>query len=458
MIVSDLLRAVDGRLTAGLAAARFDGVCTDTRKIATGNLFVALTGEKFDGNAFVDEALAAGAAAVVCERPPTDPGTAAIVVVSDALRALGDLAAAHRNRFDLPVVGITGSNGKTTTKELLRVILAEAWGEDRVLANKGNFNNLIGMPLTLLQLSSEHRVAVLEMGMNAFGEIARLTEIARPTHAMITMIGSAHLEGVGSVEGVARAKGELFAGLEAGATVLINTDDARVAALGRAFPGKKLSYGSRGEVRADAIVARGFDGTTFRLVVPSGAVAIDLPLSGGHNVTNATAATACAIVLGVDTQTVARGLANAVPPPMRLAPEMLKNGVLVVDDSYNANPDSLRASLDTLAECAAGRCIVVLGDMLELGDDAERVHEEAGAAAAAISPLLVCAVGDYADAIRRGAVAAGLDPKTARACRDQRVAAEAVAELWTEGDTVLVKGSRGSAMERVIDALRTAAS
>ncbi len=455
MNVNDLLRATPCRLHAGAGDRTFTGVATDTRHMLRGSLFVALIGERFDGNDFVGDAIEAGAAAVLCSRAPTvAAGRTAVVVTDDTLRALGDLAAFHRRRFDVPVVAITGSNGKTTTKELLKSILCEAVASQAVLANRGNFNNLIGMPLTLLELGPEHRFAVLEMGMNRPGEIARLTEIARPGVGLITMIGSAHLEGVGGLEGVARAKGELFAGLSPDAVAVANACDPRVMRLADTFCGKTFRFGAGGDVFADEVEFPAFASSRFRIVTASGRATVDLPLAGRHNVDNALAASACALVLGIGLDDVVRGLAGAKPPPMRLDPLRLPNGVMLIDDSYNANPDSVIASLAAVVGGGSGRRIVVLGDMCELGEAAEAEHRRVGAAVAAIKPALLCTLGDFASVVAAGACGQGLERAAVVVCADHGAAADAVARRWQRGDTVLVKGSRASAMENVIESLR----
>jgi len=456
MRVADLLVATAGSLHCGETDQTFSGVVTDTRDMQPGALFVALRGERFDGNDFVDEAIQGGAAAVVCTRPPARvKQSTAVVVVDDTLRALGDLAAFHRRRFDVPVVAITGSNGKTTTKELLKSILSRAFSPREVLANRGNLNNLIGMPLSLLRLTAAHRVVVLEFGMNRLGEIARLTEIARPDVGLITTIGCAHLEGVGGIDGVAKAKGELFAGLGTDAVAVVNVADDRVRSLADAFHGEIFRVGAGGDMYAEEVEFPSFANSRFRIVTSGGSAAIDLPLAGRHNVDNALAASACALVLGVGLGDIAEGLAKAECPPMRLDARRLPNGVMLVDDSYNANPDSVIASLDALAAGgeSAGRCIVVLGGMHELGEAAEAEHRRVGTAIGELRPALVCALGEFAAAVAEGARSRGIEAGPVLVCADHGSAAEAVARCWQPGDTVLVKGSRASAMEKVVESL-----
>jgi len=437
-----------------VSQTRFARVSTDSRRLAVGDLFFCLRGPTFDGHDFVAAAAAAGAAGVVCEKGRgADHGDAALLEVDDTLRALGDLAAAHRRGFDGPLIAVTGSNGKTTTKEMLRAILLAHHGEGAVLATEGNLNNLIGVPLTLFGLAAAHRVAVVEMGMNAPGEIARLAEIAAPTVGLITCVAEAHLEGLGSIEGVARAKGELFEGLAPGAVAVVNADDPHVVAQAARFGGRRLTFGTGGDVQARRVCCDRVDGSSFQLCADGEAHAVTLPLAGPHNVHNALGAAAAALATGAPLETAARGLSAMRPPSMRLSAEGLANGVTLVDDAYNANPGSLAAALRTLG-ALPGRCIVVLGDMLELGEAAAALHRRAGAQAAAISPALVCVVGAFADDVAAGAREAGLESTRVCVCAGHDEAAAAVAQAWLPGDSVLVKGSRGSAMERVSRILR----
>jgi UDP-N-acetylmuramoyl-tripeptide--D-alanyl-D-alanine ligase len=441
------------------AAVDFSIVGTDSRSVKPGQLFVALHGERFDGNDFIEDVIACGAAGIVCDegRALARPGVV-FFEVRDTLRALGDLAAAHRRGFDVPVVAITGSNGKTTTKNLLRSILATAMGgPDRVLATEGNLNNLIGMPLTLLALAPRHRAAIVEMGMNAFGEIARLTEIAAPTLGLITCVAPAHLEGLGSIEGVARAKGELFAGLAPTATAVVNCDDPHVSRVAAGLRCRRQDFGADRPVSGRGITPDGLRGIRFELVVPGASAPVRLPLLGRHNVGNAVAAAAAASALGVGIDAIVAGLESAAPAPMRLSVERLPNGVDLINDAYNANPGSMRAALSAL-EGVADHCTVVLGEMRELGPGAADLHVEVGAAVARLRPRSFCAVGAYADEYARGAVGAGMAGEAVTAVATNPAAADAVARSWRAGDAVLVKGSRGARMEEVVTELRRRAS
>ncbi len=445
MTVAEAARALDVDPPAGGVDVLLTSVATDTRALAPGALFVALKGERFDAHEFLDGALAAGAGALVVERG-RGPASATVPVleVADTLHALGDLAAAWRRRFRLPVLAVTGSNGKTTTKEIARAVFTHAWGEEAVVATRGNLNNLIGMPLTALRVDERHRAAVFEMGMNAPGEIARMVAIGAPTVGLITCVAEAHLEGLGSIEGVARAKGELFEGLPADATAIVNTDDPLVAEQAERFSGRRLTFGSTGEVRAEAVELDGLARSRFRLFADAQSVAVELPLGGRHNVQNALGAAAAAIATGLSLEGIAEGLATVEPPPMRLRAERLDCGVLLINDAYNANPGSVAASLGVLGDAYAGRNVVVLGDMRELGPQAARLHEETGRKVAAARPRLLAALGEFAADVIRGALDAGI--------------AEAVAAVWQDGDAVLVKGSRGSEMERVAEELMRRAS
>jgi UDP-N-acetylmuramoyl-tripeptide--D-alanyl-D-alanine ligase len=448
----------------------FEAVSTDSRRAAPGTLFVALRGARHDGHDFAAEALRSGAAAVLVERVPDGVDPRRALTVRDTLRALGDLAAYTRQRWGGRVAAITGSNGKTTTKEMLaaicavegpglrgskgskssplasnpRVLEASNPGERRgggVLKTHGNENNLIGLPLTLLRLSGDEAVAVLEMGMNAPGEIARLTEIAVPDVGLITNVGPAHLEGLGSIAGVAAAKGELFAGMRAQAQIAVNMDDAWVVRVAAAFPGRRIEFGDGREVAASAVDDRGFDGLAFTLHVGARRAPVRLRLAGRHNVQNALGAAAVAHALGIDVDAIAAGLAAAEPPKMRMQVVRLANGVTVVNDAYNANPASAEAALDALAR-TPGRAIAVLGEMRELGSDSEALHRQVGAYAAACGVRWLLAVGPQAEALAAGARAAATDIEVT-VCADAASAAALLLARWQAGDAILVKGSRG---------------
>lgn len=426
-----------------LVAGRFERVCTDSRKVANRSLFFALRGQFHDGHDHVAAALRQGALAAVVERRPPGVDPAALLTVADVQRALGDLAAFTRRRNPLRVAAITGSNGKTTTKELLAGICEQAFpAPGSVLKTHGNENNLIGLPLTLLRLVETEQVAVLEMGMNAPGEISRLTEIADPDAGVITNVGPAHLEGLGSVAGVAAAKGELFAGMRADACIAVNVDDPWVRRLAESFPGRRISFGAGGEVRALDVEEQGLEAIRFTLEVAGRRAPTRLPMPGAHNVSNALAAAALAHALGIDVESIAGGLAAAHPPQMRMQVSRLANGVTVINDGYNANPASMEAALRVLAK-QPGRTVAVLGEMRELGPSSPLEHERVGALAATLGVGVLVALGGEGEHVAAGARGAGMANDDIAVTADPAGAARAVIERWKPGDTVLLKGSRG---------------
>lgn len=433
-------------------AVNIGGISTDCRNINPGELFIPLRGEKFDGHDYLIQAVRNGAAACLSEEVVAGLNVP-VLLVKDSLRALGDIANAVRLQLRGPLIGVTGSAGKTTTKEMLAAILSRTGPG---LKTAGNFNNLIGLPLTLFSLKDEHRWAVLEMGTSALGEIERLTEIAAPDLGVITNVGPAHLETLKGLDGVARAKGELFAGLKGG-TAIVNLDDERVARLPIANGVRRVSFGLHkdAEVRGDE-VRNGRSNLCFRLLLPDGAQLVKLQIPGRHNVHNALAAAAVAWVLGIDGAEIARGLADFVPIPGRMNIFPLPCGGELLDDSYNANPLSVAAALQTLeAKGGKGRRVAVLGDMLELGDEEEQFHYEIGRKAAAAADLLVT-VGPLARQMARGARDAGLKSSAVIELEDCAEAVASVSGLQRPGDRILVKGSRGMRLDKLASALRRA--
>lgn len=422
--------------------AGFAGISTDTRTLAVENLFFALIGPHFDGHGYVEQARTQGAAAAVvsCAMSSVLP----LLQVTNTQQALGHLARYWRERFSIPVVGITGSNGKTTVKEMLAAILAQ---QGPVLATKGNLNNDIGVPLTLSRLGPEHRSAVVEMGANHAGEIAYLAELTRPTVALVTNAGPAHLEGFGSLEGVARAKGELFASLAADAVAVINTDDAFSALWRDLAQGRQiLSFGLQSPADVTARFSAASNATLLDLQTPHGPVAVNLPLLGRHNVMNALAATAAALAAGASLEHVRQGLEGLGSVAGRLQSKRRRDGGLVIDDTYNANPASLRAAIDVLGAFSGQRWLVI-GDMAELGDAAATLHAEIGRYAAQAGIDRVFTLGKLA---KHAARACG---DNAQAFADLDALMTALEESLCAEITLLVKGSRSMGMERVVDKL-----
>jgi UDP-N-acetylmuramoyl-tripeptide--D-alanyl-D-alanine ligase len=432
-------------------------VCTDSRADVQDKLFVALVGENFDGHRFVQDVLGRGAAAALVQPDRTDAGPERLIAVDDTLGALQDLAAAHLERMSARRVALTGSNGKTTTKELLASCLRAVAGHDAVLATKGNLNNHIGLPLTALEVEEGHRAAVLEMGMNHLGEIERLCEIARPEVGLVTNIGNAHAGPLGGIEGVAKAKGELFAGLAAGGVGVVNLDDERcVAQADKHLAGERVTFGRSEDADVQLLSVRSHEesGLVIELRHGEAQVRVRVPYEGEHNAQNAAGAVAAAVAMGFDFETAARGLEASESVGGRLSRLRLSSGAIVLDDTYNANPDSMRAGFAALAELAGARPrSVALGDMLELGDDAEQQHEAIGAAAVESGAGRVFACGELAEAYRRGALGAGLDDAAVVTAEDSVSLADAVARAVAADDVWLVKGSRGARMERVVERL-----
>ncbi len=434
-------------LMAGeLAAAgelAFDRVTTDSRDVRPGDLFFALRGERFDGHDFVGQVLAQGAVAAVTSQP--GPGNR--IVVKDTLLALGQLASAWRDRFpEARLVAVTGSNGKTTVKEMIAAILSQHAGAEHVHATRGNLNNHIGLPLTLLAMRAGCRYVVAEMGMNHFGEIAYLTRIARPDVAVITNAGNAHLEMLGSVEGVARAKGEIFEGLRAGGCAVINTDDPHAELWAKLAGGfRQQTFGLRAAgVSAHSLTATA-SGSEFVLDTDVDDAWVELHVPGLHNVRNALAAAAVACELGVPVATIAHGLEGYQGVKGRLEVKQAFNGAMLIDDTYNANPDSMRAAIDVLA-ARGGHTVLVLGDMGEVGIDAPQRHAEVGAYAREKHIAVFHALGEQ----MKHAVAGGYGRHFGSV--DELVAA--LRKEVTPASVVLVKGSRFMQMERVVKALQ----
>ena len=450
-----ILLHLSGRLVHGSLASPASGVSTDSRTIQPGNLFVALSGPHFDGRTFLSQAFERGAAGAVVSGPyPGDstPAQKIIIEVQEPLKALGDLAQLWRQRFSIPVIGLTGSNGKTTTKEMLAGILEPAGA---TLKNPGNLNNLIGLPLTLLGLGPEHRFAVLEMGMNRSGEIRRLSAIAFPTVGLITNIGPAHLEGLGSLEAIARAKGELFEVLTREDWAVINQDDPRILELSAAAKSQKITFGldPRAEVRADGIQPTA-SGIGFFLCFQGQRREIRLTLPGRHNVGNALAAAAAALVLGLSIDRIQRGLEGFRPPAHRLQIRPGRRGAHLLDDSYNANPASLQAALTTFQSLREDRRGgLVLGDMLELGSSSRTAHQEIGTRIGGLGVDYLVTIGQATPDLLAEALKGERPPAKAVHCSSPTEVMEQLDRLIQADDWVLIKGSHGMALDTVAEAL-----
>jgi len=458
---ADELSAATGGRWLGATSCPAEGISTDSRTVAEGGAFVALRGERFDAHDFVGQAAAAGAACAVVAAdwaaragaalPPGLP----LLAVPDTLAALGAIARYHRARFHVPLVAVTGSNGKTTTREMLGAILRT---RGPILKTEGNLNNEVGLPQTLLGLEASHWAGVVELGMNHAGEIARLAAIALPQIGLVTNAGPAHLGHFASVEAVADAKGELYQALPPGGIAVANADDARMLKRAQASGRRLLTFATgrgRGDVVALEVLEHGPEGLAFLLGVGNRELTVRLSLVGLHNCANAAAAAAAAVALGCSDQEIVRGLAEVRPVGRRLRLVRLASGALLLDDCYNANPASMSAALRTLAELAGqggGRALAVLGDMLELGPAEAESHRALGAeAAAAVRGL--AAFGPRSRHTAEGARAAGLPAADLLHAEEIAPLAAWVRERLAPGDVLLVKGSRGMKLERLVEAI-----
>jgi len=457
--IEELARAAKGTIVQHGAVTRFGGISTDSRQVERDGVFVALRGELRDGHVFVPEVARRGGGCVVVQRNVAGLGRVSVIRVRDTLRALGDIAHFHRRRTAPRVLAITGSNGKTTTKEMLFSILQRARMEDRplrgkVLKTEGNYNNLVGLPLTLLRLRGHERAAVVELGTNRPGEIRRLTAIANPDLALITSVAPAHLSGLRTLAGVAREKGAIFRGLDPRATAVVNLDDDRVLRQSRAFRGRVVTYGTGGFVRGEDAEMLSGGRLRFNLRVGRVREPVRLRLCGMHNVRNAVGAAALAHAFGADLAAIRKGLEAVRPVAMRMQVERW-NGIGIINDAYNANPASMEAALAALKTIPArGRRVAVLGDMLEMGANEAACHRELGAAAAASSLDAVYLLGRFARDTRQGALAAGMERSSVHVARSHRKLGSALRDELRKGDWVLVKGSRGAAMEKVFAAMK----
>lgn len=429
------------------------GVSTDSRTLRPGDLFVPLRGPRADGHDFIAEAFRRGAAASLCARPvdgllPEAP----VIQVADPLRALGEMARAYRTGLSVTVVGITGSVGKTTTTKMCAAVLDRQF---RVVVTREDWNAEIGVPLTLLALRRDHQVAVIEMAMRGLGQIADLVRIAQPSIGVVTSIGESHLEFLGSRENIARAKGELIAGLPADGVAVLNRDEALVAGLARLCRGRILSYGlapgadlTAHDIRLDRAAV------TFRIAAGVERADVRLRAWGRHNVSNALAAAAVGMATGMDLGGVAEGLSDYTPPKMRLEPVVIGD-ILVINDAYNASPSSMRAAFDVLEDVGQGhRLIAVLGEMKELGAESVALHREVGRDFGRRSVSALIAVGPEAAAIAEGAAEAGLDRAAITTVSANEEAARALQRVLRKGDVVLVKGSRAMQMEQIVETLQ----
>jgi UDP-N-acetylmuramoyl-tripeptide--D-alanyl-D-alanine ligase len=452
--INEIAEATGGRII-GSDEGEVSGISTDSRSAADDELFVPLCGTSFDGHDYLAAVADKGIQAVLASESwlahHNLPDTLTCIAVNDTLRALGDLAAAYRQRYQVTLVGITGSNGKTTCKEMLATILDQIGPG---LKTAGNLNNLIGLPQMLFRLRPEHGWAVLEMGMSEAGEIDRLAEIAAPQIGVLLNAFPAHLESMGNVENVARAKGELLQRLAFGGCAVVNADDPLIADRPAPEGVRRITFGlNDAEIRASAIESHGIRGQGFTLHIVDESIVVSLAAFGRHNIYNALAAAAAAHALGIPAGIIGNGLELFHPYDKRFNLEKC-GGIMLIDDSYNANPASMGAALATLAELKGNRsAFVALGDMLELGGNEAELHRMAGVQAAQVADRLYLH-GPLSAYVAEGAISAGMpDEAVIRGLSHAEIAADILASA-AEGDFVLLKGSRGMKMENIAEIIR----
>ncbi len=458
--LADILEATNGELMSGDSKREFNKISIDSRDISSDDVFVAIVGDVHDGHVFANDVVQRGVCGLIVSRekatqlPITEwqAQNIACVAVSDTTRALGDLAAFHRLRTNVPVAAITGSNGKTTTRQMTAQVVAQKY---KTLATIGNYNNQIGTPLTLLRLTSEYEQAVVEIGTNSPGEIARLAQICAPDIGVVTNVGPAHLEGLGSMDGVMREKEQLIKHLHAGGTAVLNADDRRVYQMAKRTDKAVLLFGfsKNAAIRASAVNEKS-GGISFQLHLPDADLTVDLSVPGHFMVLNALAAAAVGNLLKVSAEEIKTGLERFQPVWGRMDIFQTANGIHIIDDTYNANPESMKAAITTLRTLRRNnRSLFVAGDMLELGDQAESLHKQVGtwAAAASIDKLLI--TGAFANAVVAGAINAEM--RSADIFTGTR---EEILELLKQslkpGDWILIKGSRGARMETIVKGLK----
>ncbi len=434
----------------------FRGISIDSRTIKRGDLFIALRGVRFDGHQFVQEAMEKGGEGFIIENEAvSESGTIAatgkaIIVVGDTLRALGDIAHSWREKHPIPLIAVAGSNGKTTTKEIIATLLE---GSFRILKTRGNRNNLVGLPLTLLELGPDHNMAIVEMGMNVKSEIKRLTDIASPDVGLITNITEAHLEGFGTFEELIKAKGELWETMRPDGVIVVNQDDVNVMKLAERYPGKRITFGLEipSDVMAREIRNEGVRGFRFTLALRGEEGEVSLPMMGISSLYNAVAATAVATGFGVHLNEIKERLEGVKASPMRMEIIRLEGGATLINDAYNANPKSMELALKALSEVKeAGRGIAVLGDMLELGQLNDEAHARIGEKVVSLGVDFLFTLGESAEIIAQRAREMGLNEDHVTVSRDHRDLLHRLEKTIREGDWILIKGSRAMSMEKIV--------
>lgn len=449
MTVGEIVSACGGRLLCGSPETIVSSVCTDSRKITPGALFVPIRGEKTDAHTLITATFAAGAAATLTEEHDEMADAGAWIAVPSTERALQQIAAVYRKKFNIPFVGVTGSVGKTTTKEMIALALSAGLN---IMKTEANYNSQVGLPLTMFRLRPEHQAAVVEMGMSNFGEMSRLAGIAAPDYAVMTNIGISHIQQLKTQENILKEKLHITDRFHKGSVLFLNGDDNLLAGLRGKWKGKVIFFGTQPWCDYRAVNIRAENGCTyFTLSAHGGSISVMIPVLGNHNVNNALAGLAVAQMLGVSLSQAAAKLATYQPPAMRQQIHRI-NEVTIIDDSYNASPDSIRSSVDVLCSFHGGKRIAVLADMLELGEYSQKAHFEVGAYAAKAGVDVLLTVGNEALQIAEGAKS--VNPSIS--CQSFQNNEDAIRELKkniTAGDAILIKGSRGMQTDQIVRSL-----
>lgn len=453
LCLEEIAQAISGEII-GDKGIKIDNISIDSRQIEQGDLFIAIRGENFDGHNFMMDAFTRGASVAIVSKEIDLDIDKTIIKVEDTTKALQDLAHYYRNKFDITVVAVTGSTGKTTTKDMIAAVLGM---EYKTLKTAGNFNNEIGLPLTLFRLDSSYEAVVVEMGMRALGEIDLLAKIAEPDIGVITNVGVAHIEILKSVDNIAKAKSELIVALKADGVAILNGDDDKVKKMDRLTTAEVINYGLKeyNKVRATEIKSLDDGAISFNLLISNNCYQkpLTLPVPGRYNVYNALAAVAVGLVLDISLKEIVEGLSNFQLTKMRNQILTTEDGVKIIDDTYNANPASMRGAIDTLFDIGEGRRIAVLGDMLELGDIAIKEHQAIGSILAEKGIDYLFTYGELGNYIGEGAKDSGMDNSSIFSYQDKAKLIEDLLDIITVNDTILVKASRGMKLEEVSQAL-----
>ena len=451
LTIEEIVTATEGKLLYGHLVTKVSNISIDSRTIRPKDLFIAIKGKNLDGHKFVPEAIAKGAIGVIISDAKIKTQNSILIKVKDTTEALGKIARHYREKFKPLVIAVTGSNGKTTTKEMIASILSRRM---KVVKAKGSFNNDIGVPLTIFELDSQSQVLILEMEMNILGGIRNLAQIAKPQIGVVTNIGDTHLEFLGNRENVMKEKAELIESLGAAGTAILNADDELVMAIGNNFPQtRRLTFciNNSADVFATNIIDLVTEGSHFLL---NGKYRVRLPVPGRHNIYNALAAVATTVAAGLEYNAILPGIENFKPASMRLEIVKIKD-LVIVNDTYNANPQSMAAALEIFSRIpTSGRKIAILGDMLELGKSSQSLHYNLGMDAARTVDIII-AIGKFSQAVIEGAIAAGINPNYVSAYDNNQIAITKLVDFINPKDTILIKGSRAMRLEEIVQGIKT---